>query len=283
MNYPKLSIITPVYNGERFIEGCIKNVIKQNCSDAEHIIVDGGSTDRTVETIKRYAQKYPHIRWISEKDKGQSDAMNKGIRIARGEILGFLNVDDFYEPNVLKRILEVFKDLPDPTFLVGNCKVWGDDGILLFVNKPVKLKVTDLLLGWYRNPWPANPSAYFYHKSLHQKIGSYIMDAQAMDLDFLLRAVQGANVRYIDETWGNFRRTKDTKTYKSIKNGQIRFSTNHILEVYKRKLSLPQRCEFTVKEIMYTIKYYSKNIQKLPQLFIYKMRLLLKKCKRILL
>jgi glycosyltransferase involved in cell wall biosynthesis len=87
--------MTPVYNGQRFIEFCIKNVIDQHCSHAEHIIVDGGSTDGTVEIIKSYAEKYPHIRWISEKDNGQSDAMNKGISMAKGEILGVLNVDDF--------------------------------------------------------------------------------------------------------------------------------------------------------------------------------------------
>ena len=66
-----ISIITPVYNGEPFIESCIKVVIDQAYPDVEHIIVDGGSTDRTVEIIKQYAQEYPHIRWISEKDKGQ--------------------------------------------------------------------------------------------------------------------------------------------------------------------------------------------------------------------
>lgn len=74
-----LSIITPVFNGKRFIEFCIKNVSEQNCPDAEHIIVDGGSTDGTVEIVKSYADKYPHIRWISKKDRGQSDAMNKGM------------------------------------------------------------------------------------------------------------------------------------------------------------------------------------------------------------
>ena len=87
-----LSIITPVLNGEQFIESCIKVVIDQSCPDCEHIIIDGNSKDRTVEIIKHYASKYSHIRWISENDKGQSDAMNKGIRMARGEIIGILNV-----------------------------------------------------------------------------------------------------------------------------------------------------------------------------------------------
>ncbi len=115
-----ISVITPVYNGEKFIESCIQVVIDQNCPNVEHIImdVDGGSTDRTVEIIKKYAEKYPYIRWISEKDKGQSDAMNRGIAMAKGEILAILNVDDYYEPNVLNQISKIFETLPEPSLLM---------------------------------------------------------------------------------------------------------------------------------------------------------------------
>ena len=77
-----LSIITPVYNSERFIATCIEAVIKQDCVKLEHIIIDGGSTDQTVPIIRQYADRYPHIRWQSEPDRGQSDAMNKGIAMA---------------------------------------------------------------------------------------------------------------------------------------------------------------------------------------------------------
>jgi len=87
----RMSIITPVYNGERFIDSCIRVVIDQ-VLDFEHIIIDGGSTDRTAEIIKQYAGEYSHIRWISEKDNGQSDDEQ---RESKGEILAILNVDDF--------------------------------------------------------------------------------------------------------------------------------------------------------------------------------------------
>ena len=118
-----LSIITPVLNNKRFIESCILNVIEQDCPKMEHIIIDGESTDGTLEIIKAYAERHTHIRWISEKDKGQSDAMNKGVRMAQGNILGFLNVDDFYEKNVLNRIVELFKTLPEPSLLVDRKSV----------------------------------------------------------------------------------------------------------------------------------------------------------------
>lgn len=89
-DHPLLSIITPVFNGEKHIQGCIKVLINQTCPYAEHVIVDGQSTDRTVAVIRDYASRYTHIRWISEKDNGQSDALNKGVRLANGDVLGIL-------------------------------------------------------------------------------------------------------------------------------------------------------------------------------------------------
>ncbi|MBN3951472.1 MAG: glycosyltransferase [Nostoc sp. NMS7] len=84
-----ISVITPVYNGDKFIESCLQNVINQNFAEVEHIIVDGGSTDKRIDIIKDYANQHPHIHWISEKDQGQSDAMNKGISMAQG--IDFIN------------------------------------------------------------------------------------------------------------------------------------------------------------------------------------------------
>lgn len=263
-----ISVITPVYNGERFIESCIKVVIDQTCLNFEHIIIDGGSTDRTVKIIKQYAKKYSHIHWISEKDQGQSDAMNKGIAIAKGEILAILNVDDFYEPNVLNRISEMFKALPEPSLLVGNCNVWVDDGKLKFVNKPSKLKLTELLLGFSVNQYPSNPSAYFYHTSLHQKIGPYkIEEHYVMDVDFLFRAVQVATVKYVNETWGNFREIEGTKTVNDGRSGQGYYRMERLLKGYQKELPLLQRWQVVTKYEFYKtwrrIKYFSKNPQEL--------------------
>ncbi len=231
----KLSIITPVFNGIRFIEFCINNIIQQNCLDAEHIIVDGGSTDGTVGIIQEYAERYSHIRWISEKDNGQSDAMNKGILMARSDILGFLNVDDFYEKNVLNRIIELFKTLPEPTLLVGNCHQWNDAGKIYEENKPAKLGITDLMLGWEINPFPVNPSQYFYHKSLHRKIGTYnVKEHFTLDIDFLISAVQNAHVIYRNEFWGNYRFIEGTKTFNDAQRAQ-RFAS--LICNYKHSLS----------------------------------------------
>lgn len=261
-----ISVITPVYQGERFIESCIKVVMDQNCSDVEHIIVDGGSKDRTVDIAKKYAEKYPYIRWVSEEDKGQSDAMNKGIEMAKGEVLAILNVDDFYEPNVLNRILTIFEALPEPSLLVGNCNVWNSDNKLLYINKPARLKLSELLLGFTLNPHPVNPSAYFYHTSLHKKIGFYKVDEHyAMDIDFLFRAVQLANVRYIDETWGNYRLLDGTKTMNDIESGQNVYRLEQLFNIYRKKLPAFQSWVICLKSKLYKnrnwqrLKYFIVN------------------------
>ena len=233
---PQLSVITPVFNGIRFIEFCIRNVIDQRCDEAEHLIVDGGSTDGTVELIRKYASEDPHIRWSSEADHGQSDAMNKGIAAARGSILGFLNVDDYYEPGVLPEIVSMFKRLPDPTLLVGNCNVWNDEGKLLSINKPARISLLNLLKGKYEEAFPLNPAAYFYHKSLHERIGTYeTQEHFGMDVHFVFKAVQKANVVYVDRLWGNYRYLESTKTYSDVQTGMNSVRVRSITEHYRQQ------------------------------------------------
>lgn len=273
----KLTIITPVFNGKSFIQSCIDNVFNQHCCFIEHIILDAGSTDGTVEILRKNAEKYTHLRWVSGKDKGQSDAMNKGIEMARGEIVGFLNVDDFYEPNVLNRIVEVFTKLPEPALLVGNCNVLDGKDNLLFVNKPAKLKLAHLLTGPEINPWPINPSAYFYHKSLHDRIGPYdVNEHYALDLDFILRAVQAAYVRYINEVWGNFRLIEGTKTYvdQEIEKNVARYKI--ILDSYKSNLPCFIRCIYPFYKILQRIEHWANYIWN-PRLFMIVLRNKLKR------
>jgi glycosyltransferase involved in cell wall biosynthesis len=268
-----ISIITPVYNGERFIESCIQVVIEQNCPDIEHIIVDGGSKDRTVEIIKEYAEKYPHIRWISEKDKGQSDAMNKGIAMAKGEIMNFLNVDDYYEPNVLNKVVDIFKNLPNPSFIVANCNIWNDAEELTEINKPKKMKLSELLVGPWKNPFPANPTAYFYHTSLHQKVGLYNIDEHyAMDVDFIFRAVQSSTVKYFNETWGNHRRLEGTKTVNDMNNNQALPRICRLLKAYRKNLPPLQRFQVTVEYTLLRNMERIKYIFKHPEEFFWRIK-----------
>lgn len=106
VEYPKITLVTPSFNQGEFIEETIRSVLLQNYPNLEYIIIDGGSTDDTVAIIKKY-EKYISY-WISEKDKGQSEAINKGLKIATGEIFNWLNSDDYYAPGTLKNRRIVF-------------------------------------------------------------------------------------------------------------------------------------------------------------------------------
>ncbi len=213
---PKISVITPCLNASLFIGGCIENVISQGC-DCEHIILDGGSTDDTAKIIARHAVKHPHIRWVSERDGGQSEAMNKGIGMAQAGILGFLNADDYYEPGVLNRVLEIFEGVSSPAFVVGNCNIFNHAGKLIRRSRPAELSTHRILAGEMEHP--VNPAAYFYHKSLHDLCGLYEPEEhQLMDVDMILKLTRVANIYYFAEDWGNWRVHRQTKSYRMSKN-----------------------------------------------------------------
>ena len=121
MNYPKISIVTPSFNQGRYIEQTILSVLDQNYPNLEYIIIDGGSTDETVEIIKKYEQHLSY--WISEPDKGQTDAINKGFAKCTGEIFNWINSDDYYESNVFFKLAQLFIINPSVNVVCG--REWG--------------------------------------------------------------------------------------------------------------------------------------------------------------
>ena len=210
-----LSIITPSFNPGHWLEKCVENVAENLPPDTEHLIIDGGSTDGTVAKLADLAARYPHLRWISEKDRGQSDAMNKGIRMAAGKWIGFLNADDYYESGALRSAWNHIRRNPEKEcLLAGNLRVWNEKDELISVNRPSAMHPAAMLADVCE--WPYNPSAYFYPASLHDKIGFFPEDEHfAMDYDFMLKLMMaGIPVDYQDEIWGNFRLLPEAKTGK---------------------------------------------------------------------
>ena len=237
-----LSVITPVRNGADYIERCVENVAAQECCDRiEHIVMDGLSDDGTVMVARQMQASLPHLKVISERDDGQSDALNKAIQIARGPVIGILNVDDFYSDGVLSRAIEVMSQMQSPALVVGNCNVW-DGTRLWYVNKPKYLRAKDLVVGSDTCAHPVNPSAYFYHRILHGIIGWYDPnDDYAMDLDFILRAVRVASFQYIDEVWGNFLWHEGAKTFEDQKGGTAKRRYWGVMNRHLRTLPMSQQ------------------------------------------
>jgi len=114
-NYPKIAIVTPSYNQAQFLERTILSVLNQNYPNLEYIIIDGGSTDGSVEIIKKYERYLSY--WVSEKENVQADAINKGFQKSTGQILAWLNSDDLYLPNTLVKIMNIFLRNKEITFL----------------------------------------------------------------------------------------------------------------------------------------------------------------------
>jgi glycosyltransferase involved in cell wall biosynthesis len=114
---PRISIVTPSLNQRAYLEDAIQSVLQQDYPNFEHIIIDGGSTDGTLEIL----QRYPHLRWISEADRGQSEAINKGFHLARGDWMAWLNADDYYLPGAFTAVSHVMSSAPQADVLYGNC------------------------------------------------------------------------------------------------------------------------------------------------------------------
>jgi len=117
--FPFISIVTPSFNQGAYIEENIKSVLRQNYPNFEHIIIDGSSTDGTIDILK----KYDHLIWVSERDKGQSEAINKGFKTANGEIIGWLNSDDCYEPDAFSTIVRELNKAEDKYIVFGDCNL----------------------------------------------------------------------------------------------------------------------------------------------------------------
>jgi glycosyltransferase involved in cell wall biosynthesis len=243
-----ISIITPVFNSEKYIESCLKSVASQYFEGLEHLIVDGGSTDGTVEIIKKFASENKYVKWISERDNGQSHAMNKGISLASNPVISFLNADDRYEPQALSFVKSFFETQTKINFLVGDCRVLKEDGSEYMINKPFPFDPVSFIMDYN---FPYNPSAYFYQKSLHSTVGSYDeKDHLTMDIDFLFRILPVANIQYVGRILGNYVMVANSKTMKEISAGRNVENLLSIFEKYEVQLSLMQSARLRFHRIL---------------------------------
>ncbi len=194
----KFSIITPSYNQGRFIEDTIQSVLNQDGCEIEHIVVDGGSNDSTVEILKEHG----HLKWVSEKDRGQSHAINKGFAMATGEIIAWINSDDYYYQNCFRKVEEYFTKHPECAFLYGDITFVDIDKQLL-VSYGGDVMSREKLL---KNPDAVRQPSCFWRKRVIEEIGNIDESLHlVMDFDFFLRISQKFEMHYIPENISHFR------------------------------------------------------------------------------
>jgi glycosyltransferase involved in cell wall biosynthesis len=175
---PMFSIITVVFNGEKYLRKTIESVKKQGFKDYEYIVIDGGSTDSSLKIIKEYKNDIDY--WVSEKDNGIYDAFNKGMKLAKGEFIGIINSDDIYKPNALKTISKYINANPKIDFIFGSVKKhWG----ILHGYRPHKIRYS---WGFYTS----HSTGFFLKRKAAEKVGKYDLRYKYhADYDYLYRLI----------------------------------------------------------------------------------------------
>jgi glycosyltransferase involved in cell wall biosynthesis len=177
-DFPLVTIVTPSYNQGRFLEATLRSVLEQDYSNIEYLVVDGASTDSSVEIIRRYAERLTW--WVSEKDSGQSAAINKGFQRARGEIIGWLNSDDIYQPGAITAAVAAFKSHPEAVVVYGDALAIDTDGKPFNMMHTRQYTLNDLLAFNII----CQPAAFMRRSSLEQV--NYLNPAYHLLMDNLL-------------------------------------------------------------------------------------------------
>jgi len=234
-----ISIVTPSYNQGEYIEDAILSVKSQNYKNFEHIIVDGGSNDKTIDIIKKYEKTY-NLKWVSEPDKGPPDAINKGFNLAKGEIFAWINTDDYYEPGVFESVDQAFSSNPDIDLVIGDSYYFAQGRKKVLDKSKKEISFEKLVKeGQIGQP------AIFFSSRAFKKAGPLDINLKyTFDYDLWIRLFkQGIKYKYINKTLAVYRPHRGALTYDNR-----------------------EKC---VKEMYLVAKKYSPNSKFLPQIIKY--------------
>ncbi len=199
-----ISILTPSFNQGRYIEQTIRSVRDQKCPNVEHIVIDGGSTDETVSILRKYSD----VRWLSEPDRGQADALNKGLALARGDVIGWINSDDYYESNILGDVADRFTS-NSVAWAVGDITTTCFDPPVFTRRKSPPITYGGLL----RNPDLVRQPGTFFRRDLLKQAGGWDPTLNmVMDYDLWLRLSKIAEPIMTNANWAYFRMHEQQKS-----------------------------------------------------------------------
>jgi len=204
---PLVSIVTPSFNQAHYLESTILSVLEQDYPNIEYIIVDGGSSDDSLEIIRRYANRLAW--WVSEKDNGQTDAINKGFARVKGDILAWLNSDDIYERNAVGEAVSFFQGRPEVRLVYGDANFIDENGRIIGRFPAAQTNYRRLRRGYVHIP----QQSAFWRAELWRKVGP--LDPSfffAMDYDLWVRLAALAPLQYLPRLWAGFRLHTQGKT-----------------------------------------------------------------------
>jgi len=227
---PKISVVTPTFNSRHTLRETLESVLQQNYPNLEHLVMDGGSTDGTLDILR----EYPHVSWTSQKDEGHYDAMNKGIIRATGEVVNILNSDDCYRPGALHTVGKAFGDHPDWHGLFGDVVYVDGNSREIFRRQEAKWDYDVLRFG---NAYVVHPTL-FVRKSVHDRLGLFRHKQflNCSDYDFLLRIGRAhCAIGHVPEFLINYR------FHAHGQSADVRISRNTRREAYllRREHGLP--------------------------------------------
>ncbi|MEA3349546.1 MAG: glycosyltransferase family 2 protein [Chloroflexota bacterium] len=206
--HPLVSIVTPSYNQAKYLETTLRSVLEQDYPRIEYVVIDGGSTDGSIEIIRKYADQLAY--WVSEPDLGQTDAINKGFAQASGAILAWLNSDDVYEPGVVAEAVQFLEAHPEIGLVYGDANFIDAQGEVIGKFDARQTSYRRLRRGGVYIP----QQAAFWRANLWHQAGPLDPDYYfAMDYDLWLRLARVSELRYLPgHRWANFRLHDDAKT-----------------------------------------------------------------------
>lgn len=249
----KISVITVTLNAERFLKECLESVSAQGESLYEHIIVDGGSSDSTIEIIKKHAESDSRVRWISEPDGGISDAMNKGVKLASGDIITHLNSDDFYpHSQVLSTVLDYFAMNPTEKWLTAGATFVAGNGSFIRDIKVRRYSFRRLMRGNIL----LHPST-FIGRDIFNAVGGFDLSLSfCMDYDLFLRLESITKPLVVDKQLSCFRVYSGSR---SVVNAEQAYKEEFQVRMkYLRRTGRPSafyRIDYLFKRILNRVYY----------------------------